>query len=64
MGMAVYQGLLYIYRVPGAEGPTAGDQDRCMALTGEALRVLPQGFSYTEPLSYGQGAAARFLGQG
>jgi hypothetical protein len=62
VGMAVYQGLLYIYRLPNAVGPTAGDQDRCIALTGESLCLLPQG--YTEPLSYGEGAAARFLGLG
>ncbi|THF67613.1 hypothetical protein E7T06_20145 [Deinococcus sp. Arct2-2] len=62
VGMAVYQGLLYLYRLPGAAGPTAGDQDRCMALTGEALSLLPHGA--TVPLAYGEGAAARFLGQG
>lgn len=43
VGMAVYQGLLYLYRVPGLAGPTAGDQDRCLALTGQPLPLLPYG---------------------
>jgi hypothetical protein len=37
LGMAVYQSTFYFYILPTAQGPTASDEDRWIALTGDPI---------------------------